>query len=152
MTKFQSIFDTFIIDIEDSDIANDIEDIYILYKQKLKSVLPLFSKVLGQEVIFDLDTEELCKTNNGTQEDLSEGEIDALGYWLIYKWKQTKLNNIARYENHLEISAFTKKSEANMLPALRNEVNQAYSEAVYRTQQINSSCANMVGRTPKSGR
>lgn len=137
-TEFEEVFNSFkskIIDYEFLELTP--EDEKEIMQRRLKNALAKF-KCKKRNIIADYDMEEFNR-------ELSEEEIDALSYWLIYEWITPKVMNIELMEHRLNTREFKGYSEANHLDKLQQLKANAKHEAFYWTNQINSTADYVLG-------
>lgn len=121
-TTFKEVFEYFLSKIRDYDFVKLSEEELIMeLTQKLKSA---FAKASFKDVELDL------LTNTFTRE-LSTLEIEALSYWLVYEWINTKVNNVELFKYKMSSKDYERYSEANHLKELVSVRNDAYSQARY---------------------
>lgn len=128
-TEFTEVFDSFkfkIIDYEFLDYTEEEES--IIMTARLKSALVKFG-ARKKNIKADYDMEEFNR-------ELTEEEIDALSYWLVYEWITPKINNIELFEYKMSVKDYTRFSEANHLKELVEIQKSIRGEAMYWTNQL----------------
>lgn len=129
-TPFQEVFDAFLSKVvEYSFLSLTEEELEEELTMKLKSAFP---KAMLKDVKLDLDYGEFTR-------ELSALEIEALSYWLVYEWITPKVNNVELFQYRLGSKDYERFSEANHLRTMIEIKNDAYSQARYYSNRINTS-------------
>lgn len=129
-TPFQEVFDAFLSKVvEYNFLSLTEEELEEELTMKLKSAFP---KAMLKDVKLDLDYGEFTR-------ELSALEIEALSYWLVYEWITPKVNNVELFQYRLGSKDYERFSEANHLRTMIEIKNDAYSQARYYSNRINTS-------------
>lgn len=142
MTEFVEIYDAFkskIIDYEFLTLSAEDEE--VIMNVRLRSALAKF-KASKKNIKANYDMQTFNRI-------LSDEEIEALSYWLLYEWLLPKVNDTAKISRSFYTKQFEGTSPANLLIQLQNLRDKAQSDAVYYTNQLSNSAKYVLGGEDK---
>ena len=121
-TAFEEVFECFLSKVRDYDFLKlSEEELTIELTQKLKSA---FAKAELKNVELDLLMDEFTRK-------LSNLEIEALSYWVVYEWISPRVNNVELYQYRLSSNDYKRFSEASHLETMIKIRAEAYRQARY---------------------
>lgn len=123
MTPLQSVYDSFLLKINDFDILNLTEE-----ELEFEFLHLLKSSIARSICIEDLKINVELKEFNRV---LSFLEIDILALGMVVAWIEPKVNNIELFKMRLSSKDFQVYSQANHLKEIRRIKAQAMSDFSY---------------------
>lgn len=154
-TNFETIYDRFLLIINDYHLNNLAKTNYSAFLKFLKGLLvnsiDLFNGVLTDLSYEEVDVPQVITTDSGEEQiihvtethfvnQLSSKEISILAMICAYRWMENKVLDVTQFELHLDSKSFSVKSEqANLKQkeAVLNDMREKYMHEILEYQNSN---------------